>query len=68
MGSIPIALERRHLTQDTYIRIRNPTDKYKIIHQNKRNIHPNNMVKKRSHQAVSKGCELEPEHSERFII
>ena len=26
------------------------------------------MVKKRSHQAVSKGCELEPEHSERFII
>ena len=26
------------------------------------------MVKKRSHQAVSKGCELEPEYSERFII
>ena len=26
------------------------------------------MVKKRSHQAVSKRCELEPEHSERFII
>ena len=26
------------------------------------------MVKKCSHQAVSKGCELEPEHSERFII
>ena len=26
------------------------------------------MIKKRSHQAVSKGCKLEPEHSERFII
>ena len=26
------------------------------------------MINKCSHQAVSKGCELEPEHSERFII
>ena len=26
------------------------------------------MVKKCFHQVVSKGCELEPEHSERFII
>ena len=32
----------------------------------KRNIYPINMVKKRSHQAVSKG--EEPEHSEQFII
>ena len=66
MSSIPIALGRRHLIQDTYIRIRNPTDEYKVIH--KRNIHPNNMVKKRSHQVVSKGCELELKHSEQFII
>ena len=34
----------------------------------KRNIYLINMVKKCSHQAVSKECELEPEHSERFII
>ena len=26
------------------------------------------MLKKRSYQAVSKGCELEPEYSEQFII
>ena len=31
----------------------------------KRSIHPTNMVKKRSHQAVSKGNK--PEHSKRFI-
>ena len=36
------------------------------ILRTKRNIYPINMVKKCSHQAVSKG--KEPEHSERFII
>ena len=36
--------------------------------KNKRNIHLTNIVKKRSHQAVSKRYELEPEYSERFII
>ena len=78
MGSIRIALGRRHLTQDTYPRIiyrRKESFAYEILLMNtsyilrtKRNIYPINMVKKRSHQAVSKGCELEPEHSERFII
>ena len=33
---------------------------------NTKSYYPINMVKKRSHQAVSKG--EEPEHSERFII
>ena len=78
MGSIPIALGRRHLTQDTYPRIiyrRKESFAYGILPTNtsyilrtKRNIYPINMVKKHSHQAVSKGCELEPEHSEQFII
>ena len=77
MGSISIALGKkisytRYLPshgrpKDRIIRIWNPTDEYKVIFKNnKRNIYPTNMVKKGSHQAVSKG--KEPEHSERFII
>ena len=38
----------------------------KLYSKNKRNIHPTNMVKKRSYQAVSNG--EEPKHSEWFII
>ena len=79
MGSIPIALGRRHLTQDTYPSIiyrreesfanRILQTNTKLYSKNKKETYiQNNMVKKRSHQAVSKGCELEPEHSERFII
>ena len=72
MGSIPIALGRRHLTQDTYSRIiyqtkeSIDTDPYPHTLRTTRNNYPINMVKKHSHPAVSKG--EGPEHSERFII
>ena len=57
-----ILKKKNHSHTESYRQIQSYTQK------NKRNIHLKNMVKKRSHHAVSKGCELEPEHSERFII
>ena len=66
MELIPIALRGRHLIQETYIYIWNSTYKYKLYSKNQKNIHPTNIVKKYSQQAVSKGNE--PEYSERFII
>ena len=49
--------------QDTYLDIR-VTD----LQKRTDNLYKTKMVKKRSHQAISKGCELEPGHSEHFII
>ena len=62
-------LPSHNISRERIIRIRDPTDEYKVIlKRTKGNIYPNNMVKKCSYQAVSKGCELEPEYSKRFII
>ena len=75
MGSIPIALGGRHLRQDTYpcityrwkeLLIWNHTHIYKLYSKDQKNIYLTNMVKKRYHQAVSRG--EEPEYSEQVII
>ena len=78
MGLTPIALGRTHLMQDMYLRIiyrRKESFVYgilqintKLYFKNQKNIHLTNMVKKHCHHAISKGCELEPKHSEQFII
>ena len=62
-------LPLHNISKGRIIRKRNPIDEYKVILKEQKETYiQNNMVKKRSHQAVSKGCEFKPEYSEQFII